>query len=455
MKIENGVVRLSASDLSNRLACEHVTTLDYSVTNGRIAVPDWTNPDALVLQQLGIEHAQRYLEHLAELGLTMTDLRNTEPAMEAVSATFAAMKKGTDVIVEATLSAGRWIGRADVLRRVETPSNLGSWSYEVYDCKLSQETKGATILQLSFYSELVAILQGVTPTLMYVVSPAEVFRPDPFNVLEYAAYYRLVKAKLELAVDAGRTELTTYPEPNPHCDVCRWWQRCDAQWRKDDHLSLVAGISRLQRKQLDRWEIVTMAQLATLPVPLKQHPAYGSKEGYFKVREQARLQIAGREENRPVHEVFDNQGLARLPQPSPGDIFFDLEGDSFVGATGIEYLFGLTRLDQPGSQLYECRWSYTAAEEKAAFEWFVDLVMDSWSKHFDMHVYHFTAREPSALKRLMGKYATREDAVDRMLRGGVLVDLHTAVKQSIRASVEEYSPQKAGGFPQVYPQARD
>jgi hypothetical protein len=46
------------------------------------------------------------------------------------------------------------------------------------------------------------------------------------------------------------------------------------------------------------------------------------------------------------------------------------------------------------------------------------------------------------LKRLMGRYATRENEVDRLLRGGVLVDLLRAVKQSLRASVESYSIKK-------------
>jgi uncharacterized protein len=56
-----------------------------------------------------------------------------------------------------------------------------------------------------------------------------------------------------------------------------------------------------------------------------------------------------------------------------------------------------------------------------------------------MHVYHYAAYEPAALKRLMGRHATREDEVDRLLRGGVLVDLHRAVRQGVRASVEGYS----------------
>src|SRR2546427_8982437 len=63
-----------------------------------------------------------------------------------------------------------------------------------------------------------------------------------------------------------------------------------------------------------------------------------------------------------------------------------------------------------------------------------------------MHVYHFGAYEPGALKRLMGMYATREDEIDRLLHAGVMVDLHQAYKQSVRASVEEYSLKKVEAF---------
>ncbi len=39
----------------------------------------------------------------------------------------------------------------------------------------------------------------------------------------------------------------------------------------------------------------------------------------------------------------------------------------------------------------------------------------------------------------MGRYATREDEIDRMLRASLFVDLYTVARQSIRASVESYS----------------
>ena len=204
----------------------------------------------------------------------------------------------------------------------------------------------------------------------------------------------------------------------------------------------MAGINRLQRKQLSTWEVTTVEQLAVLPLPIPNRPDHGSREGYIKVREQARVQVAGRKRGQPVHEVFevaDEHGLSLLPEPSPGDVFFDLEGDPFVGLGGREYLFGFAWKDQTGRQTYDCRWATTADEEKRAFEWFVDSVMARWSEYPAMHIYHFTPYEPSALKRLMGRHSTREDEIDRMLRAGLFIDLHTVLKRALRASVEQYS----------------
>jgi uncharacterized protein len=197
----------------------------------------------------------------------------------------------------------------------------------------------------------------------------------------------------------------------------------------------------LQRKQLGIWDTTTVAALAGYPIPFPHRPDHGSRESYVRVREQARVQVAGRESGRPIHEVLhltDEHGLNLLPEPSPGDVFFDLEGDPFVGLNGREYLFGLVLADAD-LPLYECRWALSAVEEKDAFTWFVDLVMAKWAQYPSMHIYHFAPYEPSALKRLMGRYGVREDEIDRMLRAKLFVDLHTVVRRSVRASVEQYS----------------
>ena len=129
----------------------------------------------------------------------------------------------------------------------------------------------------------------------------------------------------------------------------------------------------------------------------------------------------------------------RLPRPSRGDLFLDLEGDPFARDGGREYLFGVASMDTDGRPRYWRRWAYADRDEQAAFEAVVDLILESWARHPSMHVYHYAPYEPAAFKRLMGRYSTRESEVDRMLRAELFVDLHAVVKHSLRASVERYS----------------
>src|SRR6266478_170767 len=193
-----------------------------------------------------------------------------------------------------------------------------------------------------------------------------------------------------------------------------------------------------------------MEKLAVLPIPLKERPKHGSKAGYERVREQARVQVEGRTEKKLKHElllpVAEGMGFCRLPEPTTDDVFVDLEGDPFVGEQGLQYLFGFAYRNPRGEWSYDKKWALNREEEKKGFEWLVDKIMQQRETNPKMHVYHFGAYEPGALKRLMGMYATREDEIDRLLRAGALVDLHQAYKQGMRASVEEYSLKKVEAF---------
>src|ERR1700683_668000 len=186
-----------------------------------------------------------------------------------------------------------------------------------------------------------------------------------------------------------------------------------------------------------------MAKLAVLPIPLNERPKHGSRDAYERVREQARLQVSGRSEEKLIFETLlpmvEGTGLCRVPEPSAGDVFVDLEGDPFVGESGLQYLFGLAFKNVEGELNYEKRWALNRDDEKKAFQWLIDEITRGREANPSMHVYHFGAYEPTVLKRLMGMYATREDEIDCLLRAGVLVDLHQVFKQGVRASVEEYS----------------
>ncbi len=434
---------MSASDLAGHLACRHVTTMDFELLHGQRERQRWREPELQALAERGNRHEEAYLGHLEASGC---DVLRLEPkgAADAAEQTRDALRAGREVIAQATLAEGRWLGIADVLRRVETPSELGAFSYEVVDTKLARETKGGTILQLCLYSELLATIQGVLPVSMHVVSPGDAFEPETFRVADAMAYYRYVKARLLDAVDgngaAGTT--TTYPEPCDHCDICDWRWACDRRRRDDDHLALVAGISRLQRVELEARGVATLAGLARMRLPLTPAPERGSEATYARMREQARVQLEQRETEALVHELLElepGRGLARLPALSPGDVYLDFEGDRYVEDGGIEFLFGVSLAHADGSLTYERRWAKNRTEERAAFEWLIALIGARWQRHPDLHVVHFGAYEPATLKRLAGRYGTCQDELDRLLRGERLIDLHAVVREGLRAGVERYS----------------
>ena len=439
MKDTQGKIHLSASDLANHLSCGHLTALNLQLAKGQISEPSWDNPHLRTLQQRGMEHEKAYVDHLRSRELSIVDL-SCEPNASEVEETLVAMEGGADAIIQAGLASGDWRGRADVLLRVERPSRLGPWSYEAVDCKLARETKAETVLQLCLYSDLVAELQGIEPELFHVVRPHVGFELDPYRVSAFVAYYRTMKASLAATVERGSSG--TYPEPVAHCDICRWWKECELRRRGDDHLSFVAGASTVQRKELANHGISTLESLAKIPLPIPFNPARGSREGYTRIREQARIQLEARTEGRLKFEslrIEPGEGLFRLPSPSSGDIFLDLEGDPFVEEGGREYLFGVLTTDADGQLVHSCRWAMDRAQERAAFEHFIDTAFDQMKSFPDLHIYHFGTYEPGAIKRLMLRYASREEEVDRLLRGGLFVDLHVIIKQSIRASVEQYS----------------
>ena len=306
------------------------------------------------------------------------------------------------------------------------------------DTKLARDTRAGTLLQLGVYSHLLTVLQERTPEYMHVVTPGTEFAPRSYQVAEYAAYVRLLQRRIAEFVAAPED---TYPEQVPHCDTCPWWAQCEQRRRGDDYLGYVAGISTQQMATLQDLGVGRLADLAALdPVP---RPARGSRDALIRIRDQARLQLQGRERGEPtfrLREPLDaGHGLALLPAPTPDDIFLDFEGDHFAETGVREYLLGYVTRAPEGPAGYTALRAQTLAEECAAFERFIDLATGIRARNPGAHVYHFAPYEPAALKRLMGRYATREVELDALLRGGAFIDLHAVVKRALIAGVERYS----------------
>lgn len=435
MQIRDGKPLVSASDLVGFLECEHFTTLSLKdlVTRLKRAEDDET---ARLIQDKGFAHEASYLEKLKAQGLRVAEMPDKGDAAELAQRTEAAMREGHDVVFQATFLSGQRFGRADFLRRVDRPSKLGAYSYEVQDTKLARSPKAKFVIQLCYYSDLLNEAQGVEPHSMHLILGDGTERS--FRVANYSRYFGPVLDQFLqfVSTNAGNTE----PERCAHCPYCPWRDLCSEQWVREDHLNQVAGITR---NQIDRLRVSgtrTLAALAKLApgarVPKLQF------EAVDKVRSQAALQLAFRETGKRDVEILPldpagRRGFFRMPQPDAGDVFFDMEGDP-LEAQGLEYLFGVRYLEgeEPRFQAY---WGHTPEEEAAAFEAFMDFVTERRRRSPAMHIYHYGAYEPSALKRLMSLHGTREAQVDDLLRGGVFVDLYKVVRESMRTSESGYS----------------
>ena len=171
-----------------------------------------------------------------------------------------------------------------------------------------------------------------------------------------------------------------------------------------------------------------------------------SADTWTKLREQAELQLAARETGVDSFRLLRPQpesGFSLLPDPSPGDLFFDFEGNPFWDKDGsLEYLWGILDVEGAFMPLH----AHDHETERAAFEQFVDLVRERLERFPDLHVYHYAPYEITALRRLMGRYGTREAELDDLLRREIFVDLYKVVRNAVRTSRPGYGLKELEAF---------
>jgi uncharacterized protein len=442
MQRVDGRLVLSPTDLTKHVACPHITTLDRQALDtpaaelGATAADDALN---LVFEK-GLAHEADYLQVLRDRGLDIVEIAGFGSDREAAeAATLDAMRGGADVVYQATLFDGRWVGHADFLLRTDRPSRLGAWSYDIADTKLARRLKVPALLQMATYAARLETLQGVAPRRLVVVTGDKA--EHPWRLVDVAAYARRRREALLAAIERGTP---TEPVPNNQCSQCRWQKRCAQEWELADDLVQVAGLRGDQREALRANGIRTLAELAV--TPLEQVRAAVGSGTAGRLLQQARLQAHERETGLPRYELLPPEparGLQRLPEPSPGDVYLDFEGDPWADeGRGREYLAGLW--DRSGT--FTGFWAHTTEEEKVLTERLLDELMRRWKADPGMHVYHYAAYERTALERLTGRHGTRETELDQLLRGERLVDLYAVVRQGLRISKPSYSIKKLEDF---------
>ena len=442
-----GRVVYSASDLSAAAACEYAMLRTLDAKLGRIeAVRDEPDPMLERTSALGLAHERRQLEafqtRFGQGVSIMPRPERTELALaDANAATIETALWGYDVLYQATFFDGRFLGFCDFLVKEGA-------GYSVYDTKLSRHARVPALLQLAAYADALEN-NGIeiADRLHLMLGDGSTTDHSAVNLLPV---YRRQRAHLEDIIDEHVAEDEPVDWADSRYTACGRCDACDQQVLARDDLLLVAGLTGGTRAHLHTAGITTTVELATSVGPVDDISA----RTLAALRSQATLQIAQRNSGRTEFEIFDADALGSIPEPNPGDIFFDFEGDPLWAETGssewgLEYLFGVLETDRT----FRPFWAHDRAQERHALEKFLDYVVARRREFPGMHVYHYAAYEKTALLRLAGRYGVGEDVVDDLLRDNVLVDLYPVVRASLRIGERSYSIKKLE--PLYMPDSRD
>lgn len=477
-RLGDGSWVMSASDLTQLSACPWLLarTVDQKLDKG-VVVPTLIDPMMELVKRLGVEHEKRVLQNLRDtLPLVVEipydrsisgadheawkkNIRSAATAtQEALSSPATAIFQGVffQESLPSTAVAVGFQGFADFLV-------AGEDGWEVWDSKLARSAKNTALTQLAAYvdqldtlgvqtSREVRLILGDGTHSIHDVTP---LLPD---------YYDQRQALLNVIEERSVDPLPT-PWGDPKYVACgtKSCPACSEQIELTDDLFQVSGLRKTQRQKLQvaGFNTLTDFALATRREVMANTTGVG-RDTLAQLHLQASLQLATRQnpEGPPAWEVLSQGVLDTIPEPDPGDLFFDFEGDpnfqefdaenrplanlSMGDDTvwfGIEYLFGLWGKDLgagPEQASFHSLWAESFAEEKAALEQFCALVEQRLEKYPNLHIYHYASYERTRLAVLAKRHTVAQKCVDR-LRNGVLVDLYPVVTKGVRVGLPSYS----------------
>ncbi|WP_322767225.1 TM0106 family RecB-like putative nuclease [Frankia sp. Cr1] len=461
---------VSAGDVVDTLECGHRLALSHARAAGvrldDTGAPINTSEADDLLVRHGEAHERRWLERFVHVfgPAAVRVIERPENTLTALAAardqTRNAVAAGVAVIYQGVLFDGSFQGRPDFLIASHldpiTDEHTGEplpGRYEPYDAKLARHARPAAVLQLAAYAQALPTIGVEVAAHIHLLlgdDRLESLRVDDVAPMVDHARIRLAE---QLATEPA-IPAPSWAQPRPACPTCAFAGHCAKGREAARDLSLVAGLRTDSRRKLRAAAITTVEDLAAAGDD--QRPPTMAAATFAGLRLQAELQViqdATRTDDDPTGTVTVRvvvpDGLASLPAPDPGDIYFDMEGDPYaLGNTGLEYLFGAVVLDgqQPpdgadgaDAEVFRPFWAHDRAGEKRAFEQFIDWATARLADHSRAHIYHYAPYEPNALKRLAARHGTRERQVDDLLAGHSLVDLYTVVRRSLKISQRSYS----------------
>ena len=440
MKIKKNKFFISPSDLNNFVACKYTALNEIKFHNKEIQKSADKVNDKL-WKDMGVEHEKKHFKLLKEKYKKSITIKSDLDENDRFNETVRAIEDGYDLIYHAYLVDENFRGEADFLIKCDTPSDLGDYSYEVYDTKITRNLRPRHVTQITAYSDMLAKIQKVLPQKMYLIDGSDDLHT--FKTTEYIDLFNHGKKEFVKFLPNIKKE-NIYPEKCSYCKLCNWHNTCEQIWEKDNYVNLVAGTNKSQIEKLKKNKVRTVEQLAKtklIATDLKINV-----ESFEKIKSQAQLQ----EEKRITGEdkiIFLDpdygKGFYKLPKPDDGDVFFDIEGFPRMDRP-FEYLHGLYYKDK-GKLKFKDLWAknHDKESEKNIFIELINFFEKRFEEFPNAHIYHYASYEKRAVRELATVYSAefpKGDIVnDDLLRKEKYVDLFSVANQSIRTSERDMS----------------
>jgi predicted RecB family nuclease len=474
-RLGDGSWVISASDLAVFTSCPwRLARVADEKLNKGVSVPDITDPMMDLVARLGLEHEARTLEVLTsqmsvvELSYEPADPHNAtawrdtitharQETLEALSLDAGALFQATlyeEVLPDAPLPIG-FQGFADFIVREGD-------AWEIWDSKLARRAKDHALIQLAAYADQLERL-GVplAPTVRIILGDGTHSAHETATLrAPYLAMRAEVMALIERRV-ADPDPVAWGDEHSPPCGNKKC-PACSEQIPLQDDLFQIAGIRKAQRDKIMTGGFSTLRDFAHASRDEVRHaiPGIGT-DTLGDLHLQARFQIATQDNTggRPAWEVRSRGILENIPAPSPGDIFFDFEGDpthqefaadgSPHGSLspgedsvwfGIEYLFGMwgenLNPTDPDTSFLPL-WAESFDQEREVFESFLELLEARFHDFPDMHVYHYAAYERTRLNAMAKRHRIDSPTLQALLDHH-LIDLYPVVTKSLTIGLPSY-----------------
>ncbi|MFH1314837.1 MAG: TM0106 family RecB-like putative nuclease, partial [Candidatus Uhrbacteria bacterium] len=329
-----------------------------------------------------------------------------EDIEQAWQHTLELMHQGKQTIYHGVLVHQHWVGRPDLLERVEGKSKFGDYYYVACDIKQGRRLRREYMFQGAFYAEVLDRIQGVKPVQGYVINPdGQVMN---YLIQEFASQFHLSLDKIERIV-AGKKPAHFVTSG---CKQSPWRQECQAGALECNDVTLLNRIYESEINSLRSSGFGNISALAKADISDLEKKVLGvDRQRLLQLRDQATAVTRGKH-------------LVRQPvifPPAEVELYFDVEADPL---RDLYYLFGVLEVNGEKST-YHSFLAKKPEDEQKAWQDFIDFMRS----RAGLPVYHYGWFEIEVIRIMAKRYGTDEDTITEI--EGNMLDLYLRLRDNI------------------------